>query len=811
MAAGTSDVLSRAQRLIRPLYKGGYGGFAFDLASRQKQIPLNPPLKKGEEKAYCPPLEKGEGKAHCPPLKKEEGKAHRWQKKVMLALLACGASSMASATDVPYQWQNVAIGGGGFVTGLTYHPTERGLAYARTDVGGAYRWDAAGKRWVALTDWIGVEDVNLTGIESLAIDPSDPERVYLAAGTYTNPKVGNGAILRSQDRGATFQRTDLPFKLGGNELSRGNGERLAVDPNDGRVLYLGSRRDGLWRSEDHGARWSKVESFPAIATSPAASAPGWNGPQQIGIVVVTFEPASGKPGASTPKLYAGVSTQQTSLYQSDDGGRSWSAVPGQPTGLRPNHMARGSDGTYYLSYADLPGPDKTSDGAVWKYVPTTGAWTDITPVPQSTDTEGDGFGWGAVTVDPQNPQVLLASTFTRYGPHDDIFRSTDGGVTWKPLFARSDFDYSVSRWTADHTPHWIADIEIDPFNPDEAMFVTGYGIWASRNLTAFDDGSSQVQWWFKNTYLEETVPLDLISPPEGAHLLSAVGDIDGFRHDDLAVPPLQFAGPRLTNGESIAYAGQAPSIIVRSGTVRDRNNNEVRAAYSLDGGKNWALFASEPPEGEGAGHITIAADGKRVIWQPKNASSWITANFGERWQAVKGLPAGAAVEADRVDASLYYGYDARTGKLYVSDNGGVEFKEADGGTGRDADKKKDDWYRAEIHPSPSETAKIYITARHGLLRGSPGKLERLPEVEEAFSLGLGKPRTEGGPHTLFLFGRIKGKVGLFRSDDDGGSWQRIDDDAHRFGRIYSVTGDPRLYGRVYFATGGRGIVYGDPR
>lgn len=727
---------------------------------------------------------------------------------LFVGLFACfGIAQASSPAEIPYRWNNVSIGGGGFVTGLVFHPAEKGLAYARTDVGGAYRWDVAGKRWVALTDWIGVEDVNLTGIESLAIDPSDPERVYLAAGTYTNPKVGNGAILRSQDRGRTFLRTDLPFKLGGNELSRGNGERLAVDPNDGRVLLFGTRRDGLWRSEDRGARWSKVDSFPAIATSPAASAQGWNRVQQIGIVFVEFDASSGRASQSTPRIYAGVSTQETSLYVSDDAGRNWKAVEGQPVGLRPNHMARGSDGTYYLSYADLPGPDKMSDGAVWKYVPATGAWTDITPVPQSTDTEKDGFGWGAVTVDPQNPKTLLASTFTRYGPHDDIFRSTDGGVTWQPLFPRSDFDHSVSPWTAHASPHWMADIEIDPFNSDEAMFVTGYGIWASRNLTAFDDGTSRVQWWFKNTYLEETVPLDLISPPEGAHLLSAVGDIDGFRHDDLAVPPLQFAGPRLTNGESIAYAGQAPLTVVRSGTVRDRNNNEVRAAYSLDGGKSWELFASEPPEGEGAGHITLAADGKRVIWQPKNAGAWTTADFGRRWQKVKGVTDTVVIEADRVDEGIYYGFDGLTGKLYVSGNGGVEFKETQGAIGEFGDRLE-----PEVHPDPLHSGVVYLTASwRGLLRWSAGKPERLPGVENAHSLGLGKPKEGSDTPTLYLFGQIAGKTGLFRSDDEGRHWVRIDDAAHRYGKIYRVTGDPRLYGRVYFATGGRGIVYGDPR
>ena len=83
-------------------------------------------------------------------------------------------------------------------------------------------------------------------------DPSDPRHVYLACGTYTNPSTPNVSILRSDDSGHTFQRTDVPFKFGGNEDGRGNGERLVVDPHDGRILYLGTRHDGLWRSQDYG-------------------------------------------------------------------------------------------------------------------------------------------------------------------------------------------------------------------------------------------------------------------------------------------------------------------------------------------------------------------------------------------------------------------------------------------------------------------------------------------------------------------------------------------------------------------------------
>ena len=731
---------------------------------------------------------------------------------VLIALAGAAARAYAADPATPYAWNHVPIGGGGFVSGLVFHPRERGLLYARTDIGGAYRWDAGLRRWVALTDGLGLDDTNLMGIDGLAVDPSDPERVYLAAGTYTTGKAGNAAILRSNDRGRSFARTDLPFKLGGNELGRGNGERLAVDPSDGRVLLLGSRTHGLWRSQDHGAHWTRVDGFPGIATSPSASASNNRRTQAVGIVFVVFDPQSAESDAAaagTPsrRVYAGVSTRETSLYISEDAGQTWSPVAGQPIGLRPNHMVRGSDGTFYLSYGDEPGPDRMHDGAVWKYEPARARWTEITPAPQTIDSQGDGFGWGAVAVDPRNPQVLIASTFTRYGPHDDIFRSIDGGRSWKPLFEQSDFDHGASPWTAQATPHWMADVEIDPFDSDRALFVTGYGVWASRNLGAFDRGG-RVQWRFENEGLEETVPLALLSPPQGAPLISGLGDIDGFVHDRLDRTTIQFARPpRYSNTESMANAGQLADLIVRSGYFHDDPGNVVRAAYSRDGGRSWREFAAEPPEGEGAGHLALAADGRRVLWQPRKAGHWLSDDFGAHWRRAQGLPPTAMVEADRVDPRLYYGFDPLDGRLYTSDNGGIGFKPAASGVGA-----LGEGFRVQLRPAPDHSGVVYIAASsRGLLRWSTQGLERLPQVQNALALGLGKPKQQGATPTLFVYGRIGDKIGLYRSGDDGRQWTRIDDDAHRYGEIRLVVGDPRVYGRVYLGTHGRGIVYGEPR
>jgi len=152
-------------------------------------------------------------------------------------LFSAIATSGQTPRATPYTWRNVQIVGGGFVDGVIFHPSAKNLRYARTDMGGAYRWDAASDRWQPMLDWVPYKDLNLMGIESIAVDPSDANRVYLACGTYTNAHTPNGAILRSGDRGRTFQRTGVPFKFGGNEDGRGNGERLAVDPEDGRVLY----------------------------------------------------------------------------------------------------------------------------------------------------------------------------------------------------------------------------------------------------------------------------------------------------------------------------------------------------------------------------------------------------------------------------------------------------------------------------------------------------------------------------------------------------------------------------------------------
>ena len=53
----------------------------------------------------------------------------------------------------------------------------------------------------------------------------------------------------------------LSFYVGGNSNGRGAGERIAVDPNDSNIVFLGTNANGLWESTNAGHSFSQVTSF----------------------------------------------------------------------------------------------------------------------------------------------------------------------------------------------------------------------------------------------------------------------------------------------------------------------------------------------------------------------------------------------------------------------------------------------------------------------------------------------------------------------------------------------------------------------
>ncbi len=736
-----------------------------------------------------------------------------------LLLAAYSASASApinTAQTEPCVWKPVVIKANGFINGVVYHPhpDARGLVYINTDMGGAYRLEANGPnagKWVCLTDWITHDDWSLShlGVETLAVDPTDPDRVYAAIGTYMGPS----AVVRSTDRGRSWQRTDVPFPMDGNGTARNSGQRMNVDPNLPSRLLYGTRTMGLFLSNDHAETWLKSKAFP-FAHDPVGPT------KNTGIVFTLFDSRSGTPGNATPVAYAGASTvSPDKLWRTRDAGNTWTLLPGQPTGnLLPTRAALAPDGkTLYVTYvvaSGYPGPHGVVGGTVFRIddpASDTPTFTEIAPA------KGQ-FGWSGVSLDPTNPDTVYVTTLCRYGePGDDIHRSTDRGATWTPLRINEHRDDSSAPYVKDFGMHWTGDVQVSPHDPDEAYFTTGWGLYRTNNLRA-----ANPTWSFYNEGFEQSAALDLASPPSGsAHLLSVIGDRDGFRHEDLDQSPAhgrmgqpndrgQTVNRTMGTTLDLDLAWAAPEFVVRVG---------VRAQFSNDGGFTWENFVAPPPRtssqpdkptrAPGWGRIAISHDGGRVVWAPSNADAVYadrTPDGWSEWRPVTGLPGDISrLTTDLAIPRTVYAIHEHT--LLVSEDAGATF----------APRAALPELPRKLQPVPGLPGHLLLTAGEkdtsGLYRSTDGGLiwTRLaPDVVTGpRQLAVGAPAPGQTYPAIFISGTAGGQRGFFRSDDSGNSWIRINDDTQHFGPIEAMTGDPRIHGRLYIATNGRGIHYAD--
>lgn len=722
------------------------------------------------------------------------------------------APTTYSGESIAYDFRSVQIRGGGFVTGIIFSQKEKGLVYARTDIGGAYRMDPNTKEWIPLTDMFGRDDDNFKGIESLAIDPTDPNKVYMAVGTYTKDWSGAGAMVRSSDRGDSWQIIRMPIKMGGNEYGRSAGERLAVDPNQPEVLLFGSRNNGLYRSSDAAVTWNAAD-FPT------------KGDHEIGILNITFDAESGKPGAPTPVIYAGVGTTKgPSLYVSKDAGKKWDPVPGQPEGVMPAHVEIDATGTLFIAYRNQPGPNDITDGSIHRYDPKSAEWTDISPLKPSKD---DKFGYGGLSLDAQKPGTMIASTIDRWTHKDEIFYTKDSGKSWKKVGSSGKWDVAGAEYIywgrpkdQISVPHWMGDIDIDPFDSNRAMFVTGAGIWTSLDLSdAAKSDPATVSWRFENHGLEETAVATLSSPPKGPPLLSGMLDICGFRHDDLETPPPQgfFVDPQCNGTTGMDFAESKPEIVVRVGRVW---GEEPHGAYSMDGGNSWKAFPSEPKTAATGGIITITANGKTLVWATKGATPVRSTDMGKSWHEVKGIREGIKLAdwahfdlqpaADRVNPNIVYLYDAHQGQVYVSRDAGATFERTKTGL---PELQEYELLVSDIEAVPGKEGHVWLSTGKEVFRSTDAakSFKRLGSIQESYGIGLGKAPPGKNYPAVFLSGQVSGTKGFFRSDDEGKTWLRINDANHQYGGVNVLEGDPRVFGRVYLGTHGRGIIVGEPK
>lgn len=700
---------------------------------------------------------------------------------------------VCSDDDREWVFGQVAMGGGGFVTGV-FSTSEENLYYARTDVGGAYRWDDARGMWVSLSYSISEADRGLLGIDGLAVDPNAPNKIYLLAGTsYLSD--GKTAILSSEDYGQTFEEvtvTDM-ITVHGNGTGRQNGERIAVDPNNGDIIFAGGRTGGLIKSTDGGKTWVPVSTFPVKNTD-----------NRNGINGIVFDSTMGESGKSALRIYVSVSRKDAdNIFVSEDGGGSWNAVEGMPTEYMPQRLKIDAEGNLFVTYGVSEGPSSEGKGGIYRYNASDGSVDNISPAEKR---------FGDIVFDPNDTDRLVACTESvwscqsngAYG--DEFYVSLDGGKVWKLVNETMKMNNGGVSWISDYAIHWCGSMMIDPFDPNTIMVVSGNGIFRCDNIW---DDAPEFAFFVKG--LEETVPLDCVSIPNG-NLVTAIGDYDGFENTDITeYGRLHTAAIGTTT--SIAVAGLNPDVWVKAGG----SASEQKLLYSEDGGDTWTWIKNPPNASRASynGCVTVTADGKTIIWSPDGSNgTYYTTDRGETWEAADGLKGGFYVMANPADPDYVYACGSNTAggmfssnSFFVSSDGGKSFESTLTALGTPKRFTAAAGKAGTVYV-PGGVAGLYITEDHGQ------NFTKLDSVKVCNALGLGKGRTEDAPYVIYIWGQPDKDApeGIYMSEDNGATWLRINDELHQFGGTGNgnfIAGDYNVYGRCYMSTAGLGLVYCD--
>jgi hypothetical protein len=730
---------------------------------------------------------------------------------------ATTAATVGSATA----WTSVKWGGGGYVTGVIYHPVNSSLLYARTDVGGAYRWNATNSTWTPITDGIGwgPNEGQFHEVESLALDPNNDQLVYMVTGdgatSYPAPK---GRIYISSDRGTTWTHYDLPFAVGGNDDGRAYGERLSIDPELPSIMYYATRQDGLWKSTDSGHTWNQVTSLSSIRLT--------NGGQVYGTQQVVFDTSNRGTGTQTWVMWATVNPDYakaagltSSLYESTNGGATWTpvAVPSAVSGYYIPHVVRAADGYFYFAFNQTGGQGRPGPGYVYKFGGGAhgGTWTQLLST--------TAMGVGGLAVNGTGSTTRIAVGMTGWADSSkQIQVSDDAGLNWHEVEANMPH-------TSDTCKGWIEGVTIDPANRDHIMHIHGGGICETTNAS-----SATPTWSPKVNNLEETATLAAVAAPAGApyKLINSAGDIGTWLVSDLTTRPTKGPMNWWSSGNAADMAWADSTYIAATG-VDNANGHVVKAFWSGDAGNTWSQFASLPTGGSASSsqvQSVAVTSRNNLVWAPQDSVPSYSTNSGATWTQTN-LPAFTAtwngyfrayrLAADRVNPSKVYAFDSgganwsgQPGKVYISYDGGHSFGLS--GMWGAQNMTPNGWGDTSMVVNPNAEGDIWVTDGNSLYHSvnsgwnwvQVGSFASANGTMGATKVALGKAQA-GSSYSaaIYVEGTLNGQWGIYHSDDGGATWSRWNDDMHQFGGNAVMVGDWNSYGRIYVNGAARGLIY----
>ncbi len=521
----------------------------------------------------------------------------------------------------------------------------------------------------------------------------------------------------------------------------GRTRAVAGVPQKPNVLYFGQVDGGVWKTTDFGRTWHPI--FDAEPT------------QSIGAIAVAYSDpniiyvASGE-GLQRPDLSVG-----DGVYKSTDGGKTWTHLPGLRDSQQipalavdphdPNRVFAAVLGHPYGPNAQRGIYRSTDGGQTWQKV-----------LSKNPDTGGDD-----VVMDPSNPQTVYATLWEgRQGPWEygnsyggaegGIFKSTDGGNTWRQL---------TNGLPAHLTQAYVAIARSEPsrlYASIATAQTSGYESDKNMGFYRSDDAGAS---WYRAT-----------NDPRPAMRIGG---------GDLPVPAVDPKDPDIVYSTSIV-------------TVR-----------STDGGKTWTSIRGAPG-GDDYQNIWINPLHPHIILLVSDQGAIVTVNGGKTWSSWYNQP---TAQLYHVQATNGFPYKVCSGQ---QESGSVCISSR----GNDGAITFRDWHPVAaieygyVAPDPLHADIFYGAGRNQVSKynwttGQVQDVTPIPVLGTKYRVDRTQPIifSPVDPHVLYYAANM-----LFKTSDGGATWQRISPDlARQHPGIPSSLGhladkDPR-------AAKQRGVIY----
>jgi photosystem II stability/assembly factor-like uncharacterized protein len=488
--------------------------------------------------------------------------------------------------------------------------------------------------------------------------------------------------------------------------------------------------------------------------------------------------ATGVPGQ--PNLFY-VGQVDGGVWKSDNYGRTWSPIfDGQSSQSIGAIAVPASDGQiiYVASGEGLRRPDLSVGDGIYKSTDAGKTWKHLGL--------RDGQQIPALAVDPHDPNKVFAAVLGHpYGPNEErgIFRSLDGGETWKKVFY---IDPNTGG----------SDVKIDPLNPA----IVYASMWESR-LGPWEDGNSYDGTHgglFKSTDGGETwhkltkgLPDNLVqinvaiaaSDPKRLYATLSTTKESGYassaglglyRSDD--------------SGESWYKATDDPRPAMKIGggdlpvpAVDPKDPNTVYSASivtvrSTDGGKTWTSLRGAPG-GDDYQNLWINPENPNIILLVSDQGALVSVNKGESWSSWYNQP---TAQLYHVAVTNTFPYQVCAGQ---QESGSVCISSR----GNDGEITFREWHPAGIieygyaAPDPLHAEIVYGAGRsevskYNMITGQVQNVTPIPVRSPAYRSDRTEPIlfSPVDPHLMFYAANV-----LFETRDYGKSWIKISSDLTR--------------------------------